>query len=153
MIFCDMDGVLVDFDESFKSKYGDYPYNFPKERLWEIVITTPNYWVDLPKKKDAQKLIDFLEKNNFEILTGLPHYGFDKANIEKRQWIKKHIGSHVCVNCCLSKDKQNYIRTKGVDILIDDREPIIQKWIEAGGIGILHTSADETINQLKKYGY
>ena len=153
MIFCDMDGVLVDFDESFKAKYGDYPYNFPKEKLWEIVITTPNYWINLPEMKDAKKLIDFLEKCGFEILTGLPQYGFDKANVEKRQWIKNHIGEHICVNCCLSKDKQNYIRTKGVDILIDDREPNIQKWIEAGGIGILHTSADNTIEQLKKYGY
>ena len=151
MIYCDMDGVLVDFDESFKKKYGEYPYNIPREKLWEIVINTPNYWVNLPPQKDAHLLIEFLERHGFEILTGLPHYGFDKANIEKRQWIKNHIGKHVNVICCLSKDKQNYLHPN--DILIDDREQNIQRWTEAGGIGILHTSAENTIQQLKKYGY
>lgn len=153
MIFCDMDGVLVDFDDTFKRKYGEYPYNIPREQLWETVINTPDYWLNLPPKSDAQQLIDFLERQGFEILTGLPHYGFDKANVEKRAWIKKHIGEHIKVICCLSKDKQNYIRTKGKDILIDDREPVIEKWKDSGGIGILHTSADTTIAQLKKYGY
>ena len=151
MIFCDMDGVLVDFDDSFKEKYGEYPYNIPREQLWEIVITTPNYWLNLPPKKDAQQLINFLERQGFEILTGLPHYGFDKANVEKRAWIKKYIVEHINVICCLSKDKQNYLKPK--DILIDDREPNIQRWEAEGGIGILHTSAEDTIQQLKKYGY
>lgn len=153
MIYCDMDGVLVDFDESFKKKYGEYPYNIPREQLWEIVNSTPDYWVNLPPQEDAHLLIEFLERNGFEILTGLPHSGFDKANVEKRQWIKNYIGEHVKVICCLSKDKQNYVREKGKDILIDDREPVIQKWQEKGGIGILHTSAQNTISELKKYGY
>ena len=151
MIYCDMDGVLVDFDDSFKAKYGIYPYNMPREQLWELVISTPNYWLNLPPQKDAHILINFLEKYGFEILTGLPHYGFDKANVEKRQWIKNHIGNHINVICCLSKDKQNYL--KDHDILIDDREQNIQRWVEAGGIGILHTSAENTIQQLQKYGY
>ena len=99
MIYCDMDGVLVDFDDSFKAKYGIYPYNMPREQLWELVISTPNYWLNLPPQKDAHILINFLEKYGFEILTGLPHYGFDKANVEKRQWIKNHIGNHINVIC------------------------------------------------------
>jgi hypothetical protein len=37
-------------------------------------------------------------------------------------------------------------------ILIDDREKSIQPWREAGGIGILHTSAADTISQLQKLG-
>ena len=151
MIFCDMDGVLVDFDEDFKNKYGTYPYLIPKQELWETIINTPNYWLNLHPKKDAFVLIEFLERNGFEILTGLPHYGYDKANKEKREWVKKHIGIHVIVNCCFSKDKQKYLKEK--DILIDDRESNIQRWIEAGGIGILHISAEQTIQKLKEYGY
>ena len=34
-------------------------------------------------------------------------------------------------------------------VLIDDREKNINAWVEAGGIGILHTSAANTIDQLK----
>ena len=37
-------------------------------------------------------------------------------------------------------------------ILIDDREDTINNWNAAGGIGILHTSAANTIEQLKQLG-
>jgi hypothetical protein len=37
-------------------------------------------------------------------------------------------------------------------ILIDDRIKNIEQWESAGGIGILHTSAADTISQLKKLG-
>jgi hypothetical protein len=37
-------------------------------------------------------------------------------------------------------------------ILIDDMEQTIREWRNAGGIGILHTSAADTIKELKKLG-
>ena len=37
-------------------------------------------------------------------------------------------------------------------ILIDDYSETIERWRAAGGKGILHTSADDTIKQLKMYG-
>ena len=36
--------------------------------------------------------------------------------------------------------------------LIDDMERNIQQWKDKGGIGILHTSAADTIKQLKELG-
>ena len=53
MIFCDMDGVLVDFDSEFEKNHGILPYKLPREELWQIVLDTENYWVNLPKLKDA----------------------------------------------------------------------------------------------------
>ena len=35
-------------------------------------------------------------------------------------------------------------------MLIDDRPKNIECWVNAGGIGILHTTADETIKQLNE---
>ena len=67
---------------------------------------------------------------------------------QKREWVKKHIGNEVFVNCCLSKDKPRYC-AKG-DILIDDFEPNIREWEKAGGIGILHKNATDTIEKLNK---
>lgn len=151
MIFCDMDGVLVDFDGAFEKKHGVLPYKIPREELWEIVINTHNYWVNLPKMRDADKLIGYLKNFDFRILTGLPVYGYSKAQKEKTQWLKEQYGIVNGVICCLSKDKQKFGRPG--DILIDDRENNILKWIEMGGVGILHTSADKTIQQLKKMGY
>jgi hypothetical protein len=37
-------------------------------------------------------------------------------------------------------------------ILIDDRADTVERWRANGGIGILHTSAEDTINQLKQLG-
>ena len=39
-----------------------------------------------------------------------------------------------------------------IHILIDDRKSNIEEWRANGGIGILHTSATDTISQLKKLG-
>ena len=36
------------------------------------------------------------------------------------------------------------------NVLIDDRPKNIEAWEAAGGIGIIHTSAKNTIEQLKK---
>jgi len=151
MIFCDMDGVLVDFDKEFERNHGVLPYKLPREELWQIVLDTKDYWVNLPKLKDADKLVNHLKKYGFQILTGLPAYGYDKAEKEKKQWLKNNYGIENGVICCLSKDKQNFGKPK--DILIDDREPNIQRWEEMGGIGILHTSAEETIRQLQELDY
>lgn len=38
------------------------------------------------------------------------------------------------------------------DILIDDMEKNITRWVEAGGVGILHVNAADTIEQLKALG-
>ena len=46
--------------------------------------------------------------------------------------------------------KKNYAAPN--HILIDDKKSNIDEWRAAGGIGILHTSAADTIQQLKKLG-
>jgi hypothetical protein len=46
--------------------------------------------------------------------------------------------------------KQNYSGKN--KILIDDRPDNIEQWRSKGGIGILHTSAQDTIKQLQNLG-
>ena len=47
-------------------------------------------------------------------------------------------------------NKQDYAKKNA--ILIDDLQPTIDEWNAKGGIGILHTSAASTIDQLKALG-
>ncbi|MFV0627193.1 MAG: 5' nucleotidase, NT5C type [Alphaproteobacteria bacterium] len=148
MIFCDMDGVLVDFEEGFFDVHGKYPSELSHSEMWQIVLDNENHWLDLPPMKDAQELINFLAQYEYQILTGLPIQGFDKADKEKKLWIEKHISKELPVICCLSRDKHIYCQ-KG-DILIDDRKGMISDWEEAGGIGILHETSEKTISELKK---
>ncbi len=151
MIYCDLDGVLADFNRTFKELTGQLPHEVSRHDLWKKVGSTPNYWLMLPLTSDAKELMTYLSRYSYQILTGLPMSGYHQAEIEKCQWVRKHVSSDIKIICCLSKDKSLYCK-KG-DILIDDYEPNIARWKKAGGIGILHTNAIDTIAQLKKLGY
>ena len=50
-----------------------------------------------------------------------------------------------------SADRKQEFATSDT-ILIDDRADNIQRWKDAGGIGIHHTSAENTIKQLQDLG-
>ena len=68
---------------------------------------------------------------------------------DKVEWIKKYVDPSVVVNCTFTgSQKAAYAMKKNV--LIDDRQKNIDHWVENGGIGIVHTSAENTINELKK---
>lgn len=151
MIYLDMDGVIADFDGYFEQLFGVLPRHIPKTERWDKVNNTPNYWVDLPKMQGADKLIHHLNTYGFMVLTGVPHLGCEKAKIQKRVWLKNHYGIETDVICCFSHDKANYCQVG--DILIDDWLPNIERWIQAGGIGILYTSVEDTLRQLAQLGY
>ncbi len=147
MIYCDLDGVLTDFDGGFFDIAGKLPSEISRKELWDVVSITSGYWLNLKKMADADMLISYLSQGTYQILTGLPIRGYKTAEIEKRAWVKQHLGNDIKVICCLSKDKSLYCQ-KG-DILIDDRKKNICQWEQAGGIGILHTSSQETIKMLE----
>ena len=53
MIFCDMDGVLTDFDGEFERRFGMPEHAIPLPELWEKVLGAKDYWYDLPKTGGA----------------------------------------------------------------------------------------------------
>lgn len=48
----------------------------------------------------------------------------------------------------LRKEKLEFCKESG-SVLIDDREETIRDWKEAGGIGILHISPKDTLDQMR----
>jgi hypothetical protein len=64
-------------------------------------------------------------------------------------WVKRNLPG-VKLILANAVNKQNYSGEN--KILIDDREKNIEQWRSKGGIGILHTSASDTIKQLKELG-
>lgn len=106
--------------------------------------------MELPMMADAMTLWNYVKKYNPQILTaqGDPNYG---AEAQKRQWIANNLGSNINVLVTQkSSEKAQYAAPHR--ILIDDRDKSIGPWTAAGGIGILHTSAADTIKQLKELG-
>ena len=99
---------------------------------------------------DAMTLWNYVKHNNPTILTaqGNPAYG---AESQKRKWIAEKFGSNVPVIVTRKSDEKAQYAAPN-RILIDDRDKSIGPWTAAGGIGILHKNAADTIRQLKELG-
>ena len=98
--------------------------------------------------RDAHLLWRFVGRHSPTILTST---GSEKAaQGEKEVWVKHHIGNVPIIFVRDSAEKAQYAAPN--HILIDDRLKSINPWIAAGGIGILHISAEITITRLKELG-
>lgn len=162
-IYCDMDGVLTNFDKSvydgvikdWNKKYNtNYVtgWNFEDgegtDIFWkEIKKLGPEFWFDMPWKNDGKKLWDYIKSDTTEILTKPAKPERSNSCIPgKLAWCKRELGEDVKVNIDMNKS----IYAKPNHILIDDLEENINKWIKAGGIGILHIDTETTIKELEK---
>lgn len=159
-IYVDMDGVLADFTKGIdKLMPGDYDHNKYqtdgkyRSKMWKAVKDYSKeggrLWAELELMPDAKQLWNYVKKHNPEILTasGNPKFG---APEQKKEWVPKKLGNVKTNIVEHSSDKAQYATPDS--ILIDDQPKSIGPWIAAGGIGILHTSAANTIKELKKLG-
>ena len=152
-IFSDMDGVLTDFDESFKKASDgiaprDYEKKFGKDKFWELIDGGGvGYWVGMPYMPDGETYWNYIKDYDVELLSSPSRSS--TSRLGKRLWVRNNMPG-VKLTLAQAYLKKNYAAPN--HILIDDRESNIDQWRAAGGIGILHTSASDTIRQLKKLG-
>ena len=153
-IFSDMDGVLTDFDESFK-KYSDgiapsdFEKKYGKEEFWKLIDGQGKvgFWVGMPWMKDGKQYWDYIKNYDTELLSSPSRSA--TSRLGKRLWVRNNMPG-IKLTLAQASKKQNYAAPN--HILIDDRKSNIEQWRAQGGIGILHTSASDTISQLKKLG-
>lgn len=150
-IFCDFDGVLVDFERGFEMQYGIRHDSVPEYVMWKKIKENMTHWEQLPAMPGALQLWAYIAKYDPTILTGCPISGKQQAIDGKTIWKVRELGEHVPIIADLSRNKPKHMKAKG-DFLIDDMEKNIKRWEEAGGIGILHVNAVDTIEQLKAHG-
>ena len=127
----------------------DYENKFGKSKFWELIDDTVGvpFWAGMDWMPDGKIYWDYIEKYD-PISLSAPSRK-DESRYGKRIWKKRNMPATKMI-LAYAKDKKNYANS--TSILIDDREENINQWEEAGGIGILHTSASSTIAQLKKLG-
>ena len=158
-IFCDLDGCLVDFDKGYQQLTGKPTHHADvqvKKEFWSTFnssIKSQNtsefkYWSELEWMSDGQQLWDYIKKYNPFILTA-PTFN-PESKEGKRVWVTKHLDNVRKLYFKSSSTKAEYSRKN--HILIDDRAATVDDWNARGGIGILHTSAANTIKQLKQLG-
>ena len=151
-IFCDLDGVLVDFDSGVKKILKKSPDQLPEGLMWAVIKKTPDFYNKLDWMPDGKELWNFIKDfQGVQLLTGVPRgsSGAGGAVNQKNSWCRRELGTKYNVICCSTKDKPLYA-TKGA-ILIDDRLKIADEWIAKGGIFIHHTNTENTIKELQKY--
>ena len=153
-IFSDMDGVLTDFDKSFE-KYSkgipprEYEKKFGKDGFWKLIDGEGKvgFWVGMPWMGDGKQYWDYIKDYDTELLSSPSRSS--TSRLGKRLWVRNNMPG-IKLTLAQASKKQNYAAPN--HILIDDRKSNIDQWKAAGGIGILHTSASDTIQQLKKLG-
>jgi 5'(3')-deoxyribonucleotidase len=99
---------------------------------------------------DMHDLVGYVRHTGlpWEILTAAGVINRELVVWDKQEWIKEHVSPTVVVTCTMTGSQKGMFAIKG-SVLVDDRQKNLDSWIEHGGIGILHTSAADTINQLK----
>ena len=154
-IFVDMDGVLADFNTGVETLTGrefpntDAGHNDYDERKEEL--TNKRLFRNLPPMPDMYDLIAYVRHTGlpWEILTAAGVINRELVVFDKNEWIREYVSPSVVVTCTMTGSQKGMFAIKG-SVLIDDRQKNLDAWIEHGGIGILHTSAEDTINQLKE---
>jgi 5'(3')-deoxyribonucleotidase len=153
IIYCDMDGVLCDFERQW-ARTSKMPFSkFSSLNMhdrWEPVRKHGGYWSTMPWKGDGRMLWNYIKKYDVRILSA---YSSSDPNcmLGKRQWLQKNVSiSSAKIHLVKRVEKQQYAKKN--TILIDDYAKNIREFKARGGEGIRHKTASQTISELKKLG-
>jgi len=151
-IYCDLDGVLVDFEKGYYELTGIDTKQFVKgdAAFWApINAEGPEWWASLDWMPDGHILWSYISKYKPYILSSPSRSTTSKVG--KRMWVKIHLLNQYRELLLYPRSQKQKFAGKN-HILIDDIESTIKEWNNRGGIGIHHTSAANTIKELKKLG-
>jgi len=157
LIYVDLDGVLVNFNKFAKEEFGivvgDEMDKQTSKDFWKkankLTKDGKLFFGAMEPMDDAFVLWDYVKKYNPVILSATGN--MKTAADEKREWVKRYLGDQFAKTAIFVKSAEDKCKYSASDsILIDDRSKAIDPWIDAGGIGVLHTSAKNTIRQLKE---
>mmetsp|Transcript_23750 Transcript_23750/g.36646 ORF Transcript_23750/g.36646 Transcript_23750/m.36646 type:complete len:307 (+) Transcript_23750:38-958(+) len=174
-VYCDLDGVLCDFEAGVKKIFGKGPSALPPGLLWSGINRSEKFYETLLWMPDGKELWEKIRHLQPDILTGVP--GSRKSSrVEKANWCATELGMEtnhvdyaapkrqhevvqgrmrkeehiVNVITCWSKNKHH--KSGPGKVLIDDTEALMSDWCSKGGIFILHTDTKSTIQKLKSHG-
>jgi len=91
-IFCDLDGVLCDFDKGVRSIFdGHPPEQVPPKVMWpKLAKARPGFYSALEWTSDGEELWNAIKDEDVTVLTGVPRGGW--GAIQKLFWCKVSLG-------------------------------------------------------------
>ncbi len=162
-LYCDLDGVLADFDARFEHFTGMLPRDYEeqaiqqlgekkgKEKFWNLIDEQigVRFWRGIPWMPEGQQLWDYIKPFNPSILTAPSRN--EVSIIGKKLWVQDNIGKDIPIIFKQAKEKSDLSGPN--KILIDDREDTILSWKSKNGIGLLYKGdTQEIIRELNKIG-
>lgn len=158
-IFCDLDGVLVNFIKTAVAITGINPDGADKKTVnafWSAIhkhtAAGQPFFAEMEPMPDANVLWSYINRHNPVILSSTGERIVGAAD-EKRKWVQQHLGGQPASRAIFTPSAKAKAQHAAPNhVLIDDRAKAIDPWVAAGGIGILHTSAANTITRLKELG-
>ena len=171
-IYCDMDGVLTDFQTRFISllrkegpKYYSKaiiaqvtkPKHFEKlesqEEFWKFIdqYIGLEFWSEMPWMPNGRALWDFIQPYGPKLLTSPSRD--NTSRLGKRLWVKENLVPGPEVLFRFGDAKADFANENS--ILIDDKPSNLQAFASKGGIAIRCKDGDITsvIHELKQLGY
>lgn len=130
IVFCDLDGVLADFEEGVKIIFKKPIAEVKVAELWGFINKSTTFFETLPWMPRGKELWSQIQKYDPIILTGIPP-GSKTSAEQKRAWCERELGPDVHVITCYSKDKPIFCQSQS--ILIDDSTQNMQEWKLRGG--------------------
>lgn len=161
IVFVDLDGVLVDLvgglenqlDKKFEieTKQGRQEFTFEFHKFasnttnWQL----SQFWSKLPPTKDCEQIWKAVKAYKPLFLSSVA--GYIPAIYGKELWCRNNLGidSDRVILVSHSEDKQKY--ASKMSILIDDYDKNVSQFKSAGGQGILHKTAVDTIKTFNEY--
>lgn len=154
-IYLDMDGVLCSFNGRYEELFNESPKSSRDRKNfspnWSTFIQGGNF-ATLDWNPGGQELLEFVKTIKdvpIEILSssgGLKYHA--EVTMQKTTWLCERGIPYKANIVPGSKLKAEYADPSIV--LVDDTDYVIDGFVNAGGIGILHKDVSETIQTLKK---
>jgi hypothetical protein len=147
-LYLDMDGVLADFNKEY-TKFD--PEKADRKRFRESVMSH-RIFEKLDFMPDALQLLNHVSKLQnirVEILTSMGTHEPVQANqamMQKMEWLKQKNIPYKANFVNNKAQKANYATAES--ILIDDSVGCVSPFVAAGGHGILHVNASDSIAML-----
>ena len=135
VVFCDLDGVLADFEQGVKNRFKKPIDEIKPPLMWGVINKSSTFFETLPWMPKGKELWEQIKQYQPIILTGVPRGSATSAE-QKIRWCQRELGPDIQVITCTTKDKPKYCLP--YSILIDDRSDNLQAWNDKGGKFILY---------------
>lgn len=148
--WCDLDGVIFDFDARATEILGEDPREFEdregSDLFWKALRDSGDFFLKLELMPGAEELMRYYADAGITpwFLSGVPSQ-IPEGHYQKQQAVKNRFGDKQPIVTTQSKHKSNFCRP-GARI-VDDWPKHVDAWTSKGGLWILHTSAASSIEQ------